>query len=127
MKITSKKRLWLTVIATLCLIVVNLFMVTNCKKPEKLCNVDNPLTDLLWLKTKIDEFNLLSQENPKLSVTIYQCKYGNGEAGFLIDEGNIKSLYNCSGDVLCIMGGFAGETCSEINIVSKELIWKINN
>jgi hypothetical protein len=105
-------------------------MFAACEKiPEKppVCDVENPLTDLPWLKAKIDEFNLLVQENPYLSVAIYQCKYGNNETGFLIDEGNMKPFYNCKGEVLCIMGGVAGETCSELNIdfENKKLIWEI--
>ena len=92
-----------------------------------MCNFDNPLTDLPWLKEKIDEFNLLAQESQSISIAIYQCKYGSEEIGFLVDEGNIKPFYNCKGEILCIMGGDAGETCSELNIVEQELIWKINN
>jgi len=130
MKIVSKKQFRFT-ITFFCLIVISLFVTIGCTKPpekqHKVCNVDNPLTDLSWLKEKIDEFYLLSQENPNLSVAIYQCKYGNEETGFLVDEGNVKPFYNCVGNVLCIMGGFAGETCSELDIVNKELIWKINN
>jgi hypothetical protein len=120
----------ITVITSLCLIALTLFVAIGCDKPgtsPKTCNVDNPLTDLSWLKAKIEEFNLLSKENPKLDVAIYQCEYGKKETGFLIDEGNIKPFYNCNGEVLCIMGGFAGETCSELKIVRQELIWKINN
>ena len=69
---------------------------------EQVCNVDNPLTDLLWLKEIIDEI----KGNP-LSVTIYQCIYGNRETGFLIGMGKISPFYNCEGEVLCIMGGVA--------------------
>ncbi|MCL2327079.1 MAG: hypothetical protein FWC39_01060 [Bacteroidetes bacterium] len=88
------------------------------------CEFENPLTDLSWLKEKIEEFNLLIQENPNLSIAIYQCTYGNEEIGFLIDKGNTKPFYNCKGEVLCTMGGVAGETCSELNIVSQKLIWE---
>ena len=87
----------------------------------------NPLTDLPWLKSKVEEITLIIQSGNPLSVSIYQCIYGNNEIGFLIDEGNMKPFYNCSGDILCIMGGFAGETCLELNIISEELIWEINN
>ena len=130
MKIIFKKPIWFTVITTLCLVGVTLFATVGCDKseiPPTVCNFDNPLTDLPWLKEKIDEFNLLAQENQSLSIAIYQCKYGNEEIGFLVDNGNTKPFYNCKGEVLCIMDGDAGETCSELNIVSEELIWNINN
>jgi hypothetical protein len=130
MGIILKKTRWFTVITTLCLVVVSLFAASGCDKTEVLptmCNFDNPLTDLPWLKEKIDEFNLLTQENQSISIAIYQCKYGNEETGFLEDRGNIAFFYDCEGETLCIMGGDAGETCSELNIVSKEIIWKLNN
>jgi hypothetical protein len=89
--------------------------------------VENPLTDLSWLKVKVEEIALIIQNGNPLSVSIYQCIYGDSETGFLIDEGNIKPFYNCSGEILCIMGGNAGETCLELNIVSKKLICEMNN
>jgi len=130
MKTILRKPLWFTVIAMLCLVVVTLFATSGCEKseiPHKTCNVENPLTDLPWLKSKVNEITLIVQSGNPLSVSIYQCVYGDEETGFLVDKGNTKSFYNCNGELLCIMGGFAGETCSELNIVSQELIWKINN
>ena len=79
MKKIFKKLRWFTVLATLCLVVVTLCLANSCDKPKNrptTCNVKNPLTDLAWLKEKIDEFNLLAQENQNLSIAIYQCKYG---------------------------------------------------
>lgn len=128
MKISFKKTRWLTAITMLCLIVANLFAITSCDKPEnqsKTCNVDNPLTDLPWLKAKVDEITLLFQDN-HLYIAIYKCMYSDEQTGFLEDRGNIAYFYNCEGETLCIMGGDAGETCSDLNIVSKELIWEIN-
>jgi len=123
-----KKILCFKVIAVLCFVIA-LFSISGCdesKTPPTVCNFENPLTDLPWLKEKTDEFNLLAQEKQNLSITIYKCIYGNNETGFLIDEGNTKPFYNCCGEILCTMGGFAGETCSELNVVSQELIWEKN-
>jgi len=128
MKIIFKNTLWFTVKTTLCLIVVALSTTIGCERSEtlpKACDFENSLSDLPWLKAKIDEFTLLLQKNPTISVSVYQCVYGNGETGFLINENNTKTFYNCNGEILCLMGGFAGETCSELNIVSEELIWEI--
>ena len=118
----------MTLIFTMFLIVL-MGSFSACKEKEEttkelMCNVENPLTDLPWLKAKVDEITLLSQDNPLICIAIYQCTYGNNETGFLIDEGNIKPFYNCNGEILCIMGGDAGETCSELDIVKQELIWK---
>ena len=116
-----EKRLWFTVIT----IVLALMTASGCdpKTPHSICGVEDPLTDLPWLKAKVDEIT----NGNSLSVSIYRCIYGNNETGFLVDEGNTKPFYNCKGEVLCIMGGFAGETCSELKIVKQELIWIINN
>ena len=94
---------------------------------ESVCGVENPLVNLPWLRDKVAEITLLSQQGNPLHIAVYQCIYGNDETGFLIDEGNMKPFYNCNGDILCIMGGVAGETCSELNITNQELIWEINN
>jgi len=95
-----------------------------CKKSGA-CDVNKPLEDLPWLKTRVSEITLLiNQSKTAQDVSIYQCVYGNNEIGFLIEEGNASPFYNCNGDVLCVMGGFAGATCYELNIVSKKLIWK---
>jgi len=96
----------------------------NYKAEE--CKFENPLTDLPWLKAKIDEITLLFQSNP-MQVAIYKCIYGDEQTGFLEDRGNVGFFYNCEGETLCILGGFAGENCSELNIISQELIWNINN
>ena len=125
-----KKRLWFTIITMLCFIVITSLTISGCDKqktPHLVCNVENPLKDLPWLKAQVDEITLLSQQGNPLRIAIYECMYDNKKTGFLIDEGNIKPFYNCSGDILCVMGGWAGETCSELNIVKQELIWEINN
>jgi hypothetical protein len=90
------------------------------------CEFENPLTDLPWLKAKVDEITLSFQTTP-VRIAIYQCMYGNEQTGFLEDRGSMGYFYDCEGEILCIMGGDAGETCSELNIVNKELIWKINH
>ena len=104
--------------------------VPSCKKNgnKDVCNVKNPLTDLPWLATKVEEYTSFSQNN-SLRVTIYQCMYGDGQTGFLEDLGSIKPFYNCEGDVLCVLGGVVGETCPHLNIdlANKKLIWEINN
>ena len=92
------------------------------------CEFENPLTDLPWLKAKVDEITLIFQGNP-LHIAIYQCTYGNEKTGFLEDRCNVSFFYDCEGETLCMMGGFAGATCPHLNIdfENKTLIWEINN
>ena len=125
-------------ITALLVIIVSCMLACNDPKPEPkgdenpkdsvICEFENPLTDLLWLKDKVDEITLQFQDNP-LHIAIYQCTYGDEETGFLIDKGNIKSFYNSEGEILCAMGGITGATCPElkINLENKKLIWEINN
>ena len=89
-------------------------------------DIENPLVDLPWLKAIVNEINLTIQNGNPLSVSIYQCVYSNEEIGFLVDMGNMKPFYNWNGKDLCIMGGVAGETCTELNIVDRKLIWGTN-
>ena len=97
---------------------------------EQVCNVDNPLTDLLWLKEIIDEIKGNTEAE---SFKVYQCTYKYG-TGFLIEVGVVNtynyrySLRNCEGISICGYGGFIGDTCGEFNIDfdNKKLIWENN-
>ena len=121
----------------LCLVVITLFAAIGCHKSENLietCNVENPLTDLPWLKELIDGFEKDAEAGYKHHVRIYQCTYKDG-IGFLLepcvgcpDAG--YSFRNCEGVTLCGEGGLlGGDNCSEFNIdfENKKLIWEINN
>ena len=93
------------------------------------CNFDNPLTDLPWLKEKINEITLLFQGNSS-NIAIYQCTYSSEKTCFIEDHGNIAFFYDCEGKTLCATGGFTGKNCpDELNIdfSKKKLIWKTNN
>ena len=59
--------------------------------------------------------------------TIYRYLYDGGKIGFLDDRGNGKDFYNCEGKMLCMLGGFTGSTCPDLNIdfESEKLIWEI--
>ena len=100
-----------------------LFYCVACERYEPQPIPPNPLEDLPWLKAKIDE---LSQSGDTISVYIYQCTYRDNDTGFLIDEGNTETFYNYDGEVLCIINEDTKETCSELNIVRKKIIWELN-
>ncbi|MCL2131602.1 MAG: hypothetical protein FWH36_03990 [Lentimicrobiaceae bacterium] len=91
------------------------------------CVFEDPF-ELPWLESEVLRLSHLdpSVNVSPLSVSIYQCIYGNGKTGFLIDNGNSSPFYSCNGKLLCMMGGITNEECSHLNIVSKELIWQIN-
>lgn len=78
-----------------------------------LCTFENPLTDLLWLKETIEEF----QEITDITVAIYQCVLENDNIGFLVEEDEKQRLYNCQGEIYS----------EELNIVSQKLIWEKDN
>jgi hypothetical protein len=112
------------------------FCITRCHKEnspkEKICNVDNPLQDLPWLKQFIDEIKDIESGYDVPHMRIYQCTYKDG-TGFLIndcvgcpDAG--LNLVNCEGTSLCVLYGLAGDPCTEfeIDFESMKLIWEIN-
>ena len=141
MKTIFKRPRWFIVIATLCLVVITLFTTVGCDKsippfvpfepqpetPPYTIDVENSFTDLPWLKAIADEITLIIKNGNPLAMSIYQCIYGDSETGFLIEGDLTQPFYNYNGEILCIMGGYAGETCDRLNIVSKELIWQINS
>ena len=147
----------------LCLVVVGLFVAYGCKKTvngsegdisqtnipktdtlkekertdtlkEKVCEVDNPLTDLPWLKALIDENVRLAQEGKYPTTYIYQCTYDctydSGNIGFLEYRGEIVILYNCEGKSLGLMGGVVGQPFPsglKVDWVNQKLLWKVEN
>ena len=102
------------------LIIASAFIACNGKEPPetKGCNVENPLTDLPWLKAKTEDIALAISHGHPLTVSIYQSTFDNRETGFLIDKGSVQYFYNCEGQLLCM---------SEINITGKNRIWEIDN
>ncbi len=110
----------------------------SCGKDNKIsnpvCNVDNPLTDLPWLKEILDGIEKNAESGHKQHARIYQCTYRDG-TGFLLemcvdcpDAG--YSFRNCEGLILCGGGGIDGkDNCSEFSIdfENKKLILEINN
>jgi hypothetical protein len=98
---------------------------SSCQK-EKVCGVENPLTDLPWLKEIKQN---ASRERFKQRVRIYQCSYSEG-TGFLLDmcvgcDDSGLWLNNCDGEILCIMFGHAGDPCTEFNVdyENMKLLW----
>jgi hypothetical protein len=84
------------------------------------CYVDNPLTDLLWLKEKIVQY-----EASGFYTRIYQCTYKDG-IGFWDAMGSASYFYDCAGEMICIVGGSVGNTCPELEIdfENRKLIWE---
>jgi len=103
---------------------------------EKVCDIDNPLTDLPWLKEYIDGreydkkvFKQKEQKSP-YQVSIYLCSYKDG-IGFLIDQSRISSLYpylkDCKGRYITHGEQNIQYICEEwgIDYENKQLIFEI--
>ncbi|KWW26919.1 MAG: hypothetical protein AUK63_2478 [bacterium P3] len=91
------------------------------------CHVENPLTDLEWLKEIVEEINSI----PLVPRSIYTCIYLSGTEGFIISECDNcpdagEWLYDCSGNRLCLIGGLDGErgTAYDIDWDTKETIYR---
>lgn len=108
---------------------------TVVASPTEFCNVDNPLTDLIWM-----QYFLTGGPNDCYT-KIYAFEF-NGEDVFYIevdpsclldDVGSL--LLNCQGELICNDGGFTmnEDQCSTqgINVSSylilQNLIWQLDN
>jgi hypothetical protein len=101
--------------------------VSSCSKKEPVCNVNNPLTDLPWLK----EFIHGSEQMPGMLRSISQCTYNNGIDGFLIVpcancDSYLIVLCSCDGSVLQeAETGISRETLvKEWNVKDIKTIWE---
>ena len=102
------KRSILNLAAILLLVAGSFSCMISCKKehpvenPDQVCGVDNPLTDLEWLRQRVAD---LASSTTHARIT--QCTYETNKIGFLIEPCvgclNIMCEFvNCDGIVLCI-------------------------
>lgn len=109
----------------------------SCDKDEKedrpnICGVENPLTDLEWLKDLIQTYEENAENGHK--VRIYQSTYGNNQTCFIIEpcSGCPDAGYNvvlCDGTNLCYGGTLVEpNTCEGLNIdyENQKLIYELN-
>ena len=106
---------------------------TGVASPFACCGVNNPLTDLPWLKELVDytkrQYEDLKASGHNSHFGIYQCAYKDG-SGFLWAQLNTTHtaylFYNCEGEELCISGGGELHNCpSDVDSRNKKLIWEI--
>ena len=107
--------------ALLALAVVGMFSVSSCEKGEETCSechcqVENPLTDLGWLKDKLAEYD----NSYSLRIKVYTCKYQTNKDGFFFEEVEMSDgqqyLYDCKGNLLCTTGGISGRLDDVYNV-----------
>lgn len=113
------KRIFLK-IALLALVAVGMSSV-SCEKGEETCSechcqVENPLTDLGWLKDKLAEYD----NSYSLRIKVYTCKYQTNKDGFFFEEAEVRDgqqyLYDCKGNLLCTTGGISGRLDDVYNV-----------
>lgn len=113
------KRIFLK-IALLALVAVGMSSV-SCEKGEETCSechcqVENPLTDLGWLKDKLAEYD----NSYSLRIKVYTCKYQTNKDGFFFEEAEVSDgqqyLYDCKGNLLCTTGGISGRLDDVYNV-----------
>jgi hypothetical protein len=85
----------------LCLTLILIMCLSSCKK-EKHCEVNNPLTQLPWLK-EIKKHGYRFSKG--FGMEIYQCTYNNGIDGFYVNPCILchvytAALFSCDGTVL---------------------------
>ena len=121
-------------LALLALVTVGCVSATTMKKKKEKeetcsdchCQVEAPLTDLGWLKDKVIEFDYPAHVP---SMKVYTCKYQNNKDGFFFEEVGVRDgqqyLYDCKGNLLCIIGGIVGrvDTVYNVDYTSLQLIY----
>jgi len=98
---------------------------------ENECNFCNPLTDLPWLKEKIDFWN---HSSSGILVNVYQCTYNDNIDGFYIEPClncfvPFAYLYSCEGITMCYINEMLiiNEIIERKNWNSFFEEWNINN
>jgi hypothetical protein len=100
-------------------VLVTLIGLAACNSKESndkyYCDSANPTEEIPWLK-EIREDLMISAKMSGFQIIGYKYK---GESVFYIDAcyycaDDIKSVYDCNGNVICEFGGFAGlNTCPD--------------
>lgn len=104
-------------------VAVVVLSMSSCEK-RTFCNVENPLTDLEWLKTTVAEMTESAEH-----CSVSKCNYQTNKQGFLISfcdncPDNMVSLKDCTGNTLCNIGGYAGFRDTIYNIENIEVLFK---
>jgi hypothetical protein len=110
------------------LIFSGFILIFSCQKnksTDNKCNVANPVTDLSWLKSKIETIQQMSPDVYKYE-TITMATY-NGGTVFMESTCNplassVVPVYNCSGELLGYIGELKADDFTDISI-----IWKPSN
>lgn len=110
----------------------SILFLTSCPNEDvlidKVCEVENPLEELAWLKDIKTNF-LLSSVYQKRIIEEYNYK---NQTVFLIDNcsdcaDNLVIAYDCNGNKVCEFGGIAGlNTCTDFekNAVKIKVLWE---
>ena len=109
---------------TILVIVLFMFNASCEKKNTSACNYDNPLTEIQWLKTTVNE-----HINSQIPIEIYSFYFTEQEFILVIEDGFGEYIKNCSGDLICYEGDFDGNCSTEILNASQKrtLIYSQDN
>ncbi|MCL2291063.1 MAG: hypothetical protein FWC34_10270 [Bacteroidetes bacterium] len=113
---------------TICLISIGiLFFFTSCEKGGKVCNVSDPLTNLPWL-SEIKNYRDSGIISYSISKAIFKDqKKGKRIEGFVVSDlhfyDGMTVYYNCSGKILCYVGGISGFMCNDYEMIKSEVIY----
>jgi hypothetical protein len=105
----------------------------SCKTSENKvswdCNTANPLEDIPWL----NEIKTVMEMNTRMAGSQIISYSYKGEHVFWIDRcyncaDDIKTVYNCQGEVICEFGGIAGlNTCPDFHSEASDSTMLFNN
>lgn len=99
----------------------------NEKNSSSYCNVENPVEDLEWLRTEIEESNFINPST-MLDAFVYHAIYA-GQSVFYISiccpSCNVAapSVHSCDGEVL----GTLGVDITAASLQNQSVIWRTHN
>lgn len=101
----------------------------SCSKTDlnKICDVNDPLTELSWLSDIVTNSKTNSQKITISKVVLKDKKtkkLTRKLEGFTIRTGSILTYYSCSGTKLCESGGVVGAICNTYDIIKEEIIYQ---
>lgn len=104
-----------------------LLIFSACKKDQvaQPCGVEDPLTELQWLKSRLEQ----SLSNPPGTNILVEEYTWNDSTFFLVNScvgcpDEMKEIYNCEGVQRCSIGGIAGLQCPGFGQAVKVKTWQ---